>query len=273
MTSDEFLSLLSKEVSGYKSILETGENEWIIKGLIDIRKTIYPMSDDTKLVSKVAEIILFPQLLLFAKQNGLEVEIQDKQNQYPDLTFKDRENHLFAVDIKSSYYRKNGMVNGLTLGSYWGYFRKRSERSSVSYPYGMYSAHIVLGILYKRTSQRRIDLRTYSIDELAGIRSVVRDFIFFVQPKWKIASDIPGSGNTRNIGGVKTVSQLVEGSGPFVSFGENGETVFDHYWMHYFNARDAKDAGYEGPLYTDLDSYRKYLETQQQHLKLISECQ
>ena len=31
-------------------------------------------------------------------------------------------------------------------------------------------------------------------------KSVIHDFQFFVQPKYKIAKDQPGSGNTKNIG-------------------------------------------------------------------------
>lgn len=64
---------------------------------------------------------MIPKLERFAHAHGLELELPSKQNFYPDLTFKDQEGHLFAVDFKSSYY-DGGSVNGLTLGSYWGYF-------------------------------------------------------------------------------------------------------------------------------------------------------
>jgi len=37
---------------------------------------------------------------------------------------------------------------------------------------------------------------------------MIENFIFFVQPKWKIANDIPGSGNTRNIGGITNIQKL-----------------------------------------------------------------
>ena len=46
----------------------------------------------------------------------------------PDLTFEDSDGHLFAVDFKSSYYTSES-VNGLTLGSYWGYFRNRDKKN------------------------------------------------------------------------------------------------------------------------------------------------
>ena len=35
-----------------------------------------------------------------------------------------------AVDFKSSYYTDEMKVNGLTLGSYWGYFRNRNIKKN-----------------------------------------------------------------------------------------------------------------------------------------------
>jgi Restriction endonuclease EcoRV len=42
----------------------------------------------------------------------------------------------------------------------------------------------------------------YNINNYQKISSVVRDFDYFLQEKWKIAIDRPGSGNTKNIGSV-----------------------------------------------------------------------
>ena len=70
----------------------------------------------------------------FARNHGMELELPSKQNYYPDLTFKDNEGNLFAVDFKSSYYNSDS-VNGLTLGSYWGYFRNRDKKMSMDYTY------------------------------------------------------------------------------------------------------------------------------------------
>nr|WP_293441036.1 hypothetical protein [Prevotella sp.] len=41
MTKEEFLNLLTKEVQGYKNFLETTNNEWIVKGFIDVNKNVY----------------------------------------------------------------------------------------------------------------------------------------------------------------------------------------------------------------------------------------
>lgn len=267
MTAENFYNLLCKEVEGYKSLLETDDNQWIVKGFIDINKNVYTITNDTKVVSKIIEILLIPRLNLFAQNNALKLELPSKQNFYPDLTFRDEYGHLFAVDFKSSYY-DNNIVNGLTLGSYWGYFRNRNAVKTMDYTYNSYSAHIVLGMLYKKTNVCENEKTAYSIDELSAIHSVIEDFKFFVQPKWKIASDQPGSGNTRNIGGIKEIEKLISGEGPFASLGEN---IFDDYWMNYYGKSDAKNKGIGEPKYHNLKTYQEYLEKQQDILNKLKQ--
>lgn len=256
MNSDTFYKLLLNEVETYKSYLETNKNDWIVKGFIDINKNIYTITNDTKVVSKIIEILLIPKLGKFAKDNSLTLELPTKQNYYPDLTFKDRKGNLFAVDFKSSYY-ENNTVNGLTLGSYWGYFRDRNSKKNTDYPYNSYCSHLVLGMLYKQSIIAKNEKSVYSLNELEAIHSVIEHFIFFVQPKWKIASDMPGSGNTRNIGGITNIDKLVKGEGVFSKLGED---VFDDYWMGYFNKQDAANTeGIGTPRYHNLESYKTYL--------------
>lgn len=259
MTANQFFNLLTEEVKQYKGFLETTDNQWIVKGFIDVSKNVYTITNDTKVVSKIIEILLIPQLNNFAKKHNLELELPSKQNFYPDLTFKDEEGNLFAVDFKSSYYEDN-KANGLTLGSYWGYFRNRDVVKNMDHAYNEYSAHIVLGMLYKQADIEPNEKIAYSIDELDVIQSVIENFIFFVQPKWKIASDMPGSGNTRNIGGITNIQKLVDGEGPFA---ELGEDVFDDYWMNYYGKVDAKNAGIGVPKYHNLATYQEYLQKQQ----------
>lgn len=51
------------------NVLQSNETkEWIIKGFIDTYRKIYPMND-TKVISKLIEIILLPYLDKFAKIN------------------------------------------------------------------------------------------------------------------------------------------------------------------------------------------------------------
>lgn len=260
MNKDTFLQLLTKEVESYKSLLETKNNDWIVKGFIDVNKNVYTITNDTKVVSKIVEIILIPHLDAFAKRNGMTLELPSAQNYYPDLTFKDANGNLFAVDFKSSYYGDDNKVNGLTLGSYWGYFRNRDVKKSMDYPYNDYKCHLVIGMLYKQSIMDKNEKDIYSIDELEIIKSVIEQFVFFVQPKWKIASDKTGSGNTRNIGGIVDVDKLVNGEG---TFAELGEDVFDDYWMNFFNATDANNAGIGKPHYNNIDTYKAYLDKQQ----------
>jgi len=263
MGAEEFQKLLTDEVATYKAFLETDNNDWIVKGFIDVNKTIYTISNDTKVVSKIIEILLIPKLEKFAADHEMILELPSKQNYYPDLTFKDKEGNLFAVDFKTSYYQDN-RVNGLTLGSYWGYFRNRTKAMNTDHPYGEYKCHLVIGILYKQSSEETDEKRTYQVDEVAQIKSVIENFIFFVQPKWKIANDAPGSGNTRNIGGITDIEKLQNGEGPFAPLGED---VFDDYWSNYYNKTDARQAHIGKPKYTDIATYKKYLERQK---KLLS---
>ncbi|MBO4589088.1 MAG: restriction endonuclease [Bacteroidales bacterium] len=266
MNKQTFQRLLTKEVASYKSLLETDNSDWIVKGFIDVNKNVYTITNDTKVVSKIIEIILIPRLDAFAKRNGLTLELPSAQNYYPDLSFKDADGNLFAVDFKSSYYGDDMKVNGLTLGSYWGYFRNRNTKKNTDYPYKDYKCHLVLGMLYKQSITDCNEKSVYGIGELEIIKSVIEKFIFFVQPKWKIASDRPGSGNTRNIGGIVEIDKLVKGNGPFA---ELGEDVFDDYWMNFFNATDARTAAIGTPHYHNLASYKEYLDKQQTlHKKL-----
>jgi len=91
MDKKVFQELLAEEVKSYKALLETPDNDWIVKGFIDVNKNIYGITNDTKVVSKVIEIVLIPKLAVFAKLNNLVLEFPSAQNFYPDLTFKDKE--------------------------------------------------------------------------------------------------------------------------------------------------------------------------------------
>lgn len=270
MDAERFYQLLNDEVSTYKTILETENHDWIVKGFVDVRKNIYTITSDTKVVSKIIEILLIPRLEKFALRNDLYLYLPSKQNYYPDLTFIDEGNNKFAVDFKSSYYKKDGYINGLTLGSYWGYFRKRNEKDHTDFPYGDYKSHLVIGMLYNQCSDHPNEKSIFQIDEVEEIKSVIDNFIFFVQPKWKIASDLPGSGNTRNIGGITEITKLISGKGPFTVFGKEGEQIFDDYWMNYYGIADARKAGMSKPHYNNLKSYKAYLEKQQNNLSIIN---
>ena len=121
-------------------------------------------------------------------------------------------------------------------------------------------------MLYKQSVTDKNEKDIYSVDELEVIKSVIEKFIFFVQPKWKIASDKTGSGNTRNLGGIDDIDDLIAGNGTFADLGED---VFDDYWMNFFNAADARRAGVGKPRYNDIETYKSYIEKQQHIHKKI----
>ena len=132
MTSDEFLKKLQTHADTFAKAVATNEGEWIIKGFIDVYRRIYTISVDTKIVSKVLELLLFPMFVEFGKTNGLKIELCPQQNFYPDLTFvHEASGRKFAVDIKRTYRISAHEVNGMTLGAFTGYFRKRDSNKTL----------------------------------------------------------------------------------------------------------------------------------------------
>jgi len=142
----------------------------------------------------------------------------------------------------------------MTLGAFTGYFRERNSLKNITYPYDNYKAHVVLGVIYDTVPD--IDERkTYTLEQLVEIVSVIKNIQFFVQEKWKIAIDRPGSGNTKNIGSVSKIDDLVNGNGTFASLGED---IFNDYWMYYLNAEMAKKAELPKPYYSNLTEYKQF---------------
>lgn len=255
MNKEEFLDALQQEAATFAKAVATDDGDWIIKGFIDVYQHIYTISVDTKVVSKVLEILLLPAFTRFAERHNLKLESPPQQNFYPDLSFTHvPTGNRFAVDIKSTYRASQSAVNGMTLGAFTGYFRQRDSNKNTLYPYGSYNGHFVLGVIYSKCESFEGELRQFNLDELAGIQSVVREFQFFAQPKYRIASSRPGSGNTKNIGSVIKIEDLISGNGPFAQLGEE---VYDDYWMFYLTADMAREKGLPRP-YTDLKSYLAY---------------
>jgi len=104
MDKKQFLAVLQAEVATFNSAVSTPNGDWIIKGFIDTAKNIYTISVDTKVISKIMELLLFPQLARFAEKHGLNLKmvLSEQQNFYPDISFVDNEGHRFALDLKST---------------------------------------------------------------------------------------------------------------------------------------------------------------------------
>jgi hypothetical protein len=255
VNKDDFLAALQSGASTFTNAVATKDGDWIIKGFIDIYRNIYTISIDTKVVSKVLELLLFPAFVKFADKHGFELQLSPQQNFYPDLTFVSKSTEAkYAVDIKSTYRVSDIKVSGMTLGAFTGYFRNRTSNKNTLYPYGQYSGHFVLGVVYSQAEGVIDERLQYPIEELEKIKSVIRNFVFFSQPKYRIASASPGSGNTKNIGSVNTLSLLLNGGGPFAQLGEE---VYDDYWMYYLTKDMAAALKVPRP-YTNLKSYVAY---------------
>ena len=250
----EKLSEFAKNLGSY--ITENGE--WTIKGFIDVFKNIYTISTDTKIVSKVLEIHLFPYFLAFAESNGYELILATHQNWYPDMTFVSKSNSeiKFAVDLKTTYKdeKKEGYCNGFTLGSHGEYFINRKSSKNIQYPYEEYSGHFCLGIIYERGElDKKEELKRYTIEQLKEIPTAIKNFIFFAQEKWRIASDKGGSGNTANIGSIKNINDILSGNG---TFAKAGEEIFDDYWANFGKIQLINKKGER----KNLSSFEEYIE-------------
>jgi len=177
--------------------------------------------------SKVIEIHLYPQFVAFADENKFDLVIASHQ-QY---------------------------CNGFTLGSHGEYFKNRASTKNIQYPYRDYSGHFCLGVMYSRLEDSAFsDVKIHSLEDLAEITSVIGKLKFFVQEKWRIASDKPGSGNTANIGSIKRIEDIISGNGMFSKL---GEAWFDDYWTNYGKIRAKASSGEMKPIQS-LNAFVRY---------------
>jgi len=235
-------------------VVSSKKGDWTVKGFIDIYQNIYTISVDTKVVSKIMELMLFPVIQRFANEHKLKMVLCEEQNHYPDITFVTTDNKRIALDLKSTYRVSSDEVNGMTLGAFTGYFRNRQSNKNVTFPYSQYEKHYVLGIIYTRQEKGLDERKIYRFEELKNILSVVKDFKFFLQEKYKIASDRTGSGNTKNIGSVTKMEELCEGKGVFADLSIE---VFDDYWMNFLTKDMARAIDTE-PRYHNFKTYLNY---------------
>lgn len=259
-----FSKSLQGFVSRMREYVSADNGEWTVKGFIDIYRNIYTISFDTKIVSKILEIHLFPQILRFAEEQNYSIVLAEHQNWYPDFSFVNKTNSRikFAVDLKTTYRDLEfpGHVNGFTLGSHGAYFKDRDSKKNIQFPYNDYSGHFCLGIIYTRADSGDIEKtaimnmkelngdsrepqrighrKVAAVENLRSIASVIKDFQFFVCEKWQLASDRQGSGNTANIGSITFIEDILKGNGIFAKMGEKW---FDEYWMNYGAATMIKD--------------------------------
>ena len=208
--------------------------KWEIKGLLSCNKDVFVFGSDTKVLSTIFELLCKPIVLSIAKGHGYQVE-EAPQTVYPDFTLsKDKEDKAkIAVDVKTTYRKfltdKSVAPFNFTLGSYTSFIR--NDTKNILYPYSHYKEHWIIGVIYTRNLPPDISL-IYKLDNFDKIPCPYKDVDFFVQEKYKIAGLKPGSGNTTNIGSIKTpdIENFRNGRGPFA---EKGERAFLDYWRKY----------------------------------------
>ena len=77
---EAFAGALTSFVESLREHISAEDGQWTVKGFIDVFKNIYTISSDTKIVSKILEIHLFPRLLQFAEENGYSIVLAEHQN-------------------------------------------------------------------------------------------------------------------------------------------------------------------------------------------------
>jgi hypothetical protein len=233
MNNIEFNSAVKSFALSLEKLLNSKNKEWIIKGLISDENKIYSLNSDTKIISKLLEIQIFPNLLVFANKYDFQIVLAEHQNFYPDISFVYKKNNKikYALDIKTTYRKNEKACNGFTLGSHGKYFIERDSKKNIQFPYSEYQAHYCLGIIYDRAILKAEDQnQIYSIKEISKIKSVIKNFSIFCCEKWKLASDKGGSGNTANIGSINNIENIINEKGMFHLLGIDW---FDQYWMNY----------------------------------------
>ncbi len=105
MTVSHFRENLLTHFDEFKRTLATDIGDWVVKGFIDVYRNIYTISVDTKVVSKIIELMLFPVISQFAAERGYRMVLSEHQNHYPDISFIAPDGTKIALDLKSTYRR------------------------------------------------------------------------------------------------------------------------------------------------------------------------
>lgn len=188
--------------------LEEKDIDWEVSALASPDGKLFSLGSDSKLIGRIFELISYNILQEIADENG----------------------------------QPSGYV--FTLGSFASYMR--DGKKNISFPYDQYAKHYVIGFVYTRNDNAS-EGQMFDIKDLGKLPVPYKDVEVFVQEKYKISGDKPGSGNTENIGSFKTnrMEYLVNGEGPFSGLGID---IYEDYWAGYKK--------YRGELtYTSLDGY------------------
>lgn len=225
-----------------------------IYGILDSDCKIHTLGTDSKIIGRIFELLTQPVLEEIANEHGLVLRTPKSQTAYPDFIMMKNElsKDKIAIDIKTTYVKNDNSSVKFTLGSFGSYMRNNTK--NIEYNYTDYSKHYVIGYIYKRNDAAQ-ESRVYTYRNKDKACCPYYDIKYFIQEKYKIAGDKPGSGNTENIGSISTknINDFIEGKG---IFSELGLDIFDLYWKYYPKYRA------EEKEYTSLSEFMNWVSTQ-----------
>lgn len=243
-------------ITAFNNKISEKHINWEVSALATSDGRIFSLGSDSKLIGRIFELICYNILQEIAEENNFILQPSNQQTVYPDFTLmRDKEDcEKIAIDIKTTYrtFKKNGEPSsyGFTLGSYASFMRNGTK--NIMFPYSQYVKHYVIGFVYTRNEEAD-EGQMYRIEQIKQLPVPYKDVEVFVQEKYKISGEKPGSGNTENIGSYKTnnMDYLINGEGPFSVL---GLPVFEKYWAGYPKFRAiSKD-------YTSLEEYFNWCE-------------
>lgn len=186
------------------SELAASLNPFPLLGILTNKRRVLPLPADSKVISSLFEVMAKEEIKnIAAKYPGLTLIPAETQNQYPDFSIQTDSGELFALDIKSSYKKSDEEINGMTLGTYQGYFR--GSNKNIKFPYKSYLKHFCVCFLYAR---EEAPSEAQDFNDKFESTPVIKNLDIFVREKWQLASKLTGSGNTTNIGSIKLITHL-----------------------------------------------------------------
>lgn len=242
----------------YKKMKEVDLNVYGILGTDD---RVHSLGTDSKIIGRVFEILAQPVLEALAEEYGLTIETPASQTVYPDFVLMDdtSSREKIAVDIKTTYVTSDRSQIKFTLGSFGSYMRNNTK--NIAYKYTDYAKHYVIGFVYTRNGFAQ-ESQVFEFEDRTSIETPYTNVKYFIQEKYRISGDKPGSGNTENIGSIKSrdLNDFVNGNSPFTTLGED---IYDLYWSNYPPYRSTNKA------YTSLPEFLDWLPKQGETLSLL----
>ena len=241
--------------------LPKNENEWELVGFINKKKEIYTFSNDSKILGRLFEIIVFETLSNSAIELGYRLYESNQQTVYPDFYFVKPNGRKIAIDVKTTYRRNKNTKFGFTGGSFTSFMRNGTK--NIVGHYSDYDAHYILGVVYTREPHQTTG--KVDFESLNSIIPCYNNIEAFIQEKYRICGDKKGSGNTDNIGTITSTSiePFIYGAGPFSILGQD---IFHDYWINYPRYVDSEDK--KQSLYNNIETYIEWV-SKKDYLKSI----